>query len=188
MMVELAIDFQSVSVIPISLNVVGKSISLIKSARALIPTKAISSSVLPSGFTPQTLTANMPVKHRVDDCQTEAVVAVSVCAELVFKHMTLEVRDLAELQNTVFAHRRRPNQFGADEFLIGIFERCTHILNDVAHNRLVDLIAEVCFSRRAEVGFHAMAEGVERAGDDLLHRHGHSVADVEDSEVVKRAP
>lgn len=88
----------------------------------------------------------MAVQNGVDDRQPRAVVAVGVSAQLVFDLMRLKIRDLADLQHAV-----------------------------LCHGGLIDIIGEVVFIRLAEVGFHRVAQRVERAGDDLLHGNGQRI-------------
>ena len=91
----------------------------------------------------------MAVQDRVDDRQARAVVAVGVSTELMLDLMRLKIRDLADLQHAV-----------------------------LCHDGLIDIIGEVVFIRLAEVGFHRVAQRVERAGDDLLHGNGQRIGRV----------
>ena len=52
------------------------------------------------------------------------------------------------------------------------------VADDAAHDGFVNIVGQVVFIRLAEVGFHRVAQRVERAGDDLLHGNGQRIGRV----------
>lgn len=102
--------------------------------------------------------------------------------------MALEVGDLADLQNAVFRHSRCPSQLASRAVILRVGQQHTDVADGAAHDGLVDVIGQVILVRLAEVGFHGVAQGIERAGDHLLHGDGQGVVGVKQSEIRLRAP
>ena len=130
----------------------------------------------------------MAVQNGVNHRQTCTVVAVGVRAQLVLQHMALEVRDFSDLQNAVLCHRGRPRQLTAGIVILRVGQQNADVADDAAHDGFVNIVGQVVFIRLAEVGFHRVAQRVERAGDDLLHGNGQRVAGVKERELRLRAP
>ena len=114
----------------------------------------------------------------MNDRQTRAVIAVGVSAELMLDLMRLKIRDLADLQHAVLCHGGRPRQLASGVVIFRIGQQNADVADDAAHDGLIDIIGEVVFIRLAEVGFHRVAQRVERAGDDLLHGNGQRIGRV----------
>ena len=106
------------------------------------------------------------------------MVAIGVSAQLVFDLMRLKIRDLADLQHAVLCHGGRPRQLASGVVIFRIGQQNADVADDAAHGGLIDIIGEVVFIRLAEVGFHRVAQRVERAGDDLLHGNGQRIGRV----------
>ena len=130
----------------------------------------------------------MAVQDGVNDRQTRAVIAVGVSAQLVLQHMALEVGDLADFQHAVFCHGGGPRQLTAGIVILRVGQQNADVADDAAHDGLVDVIGKTVFIRLAEVGFHRVAQRVERAGNNLLHGNGQRVAGVKERELRLRAP
>lgn len=96
--------------------------------------------------------------------------------------------DLADFQDAVFRHSRRPRQLTASFVILRVGQQHPDVADGAAHNGLIDVVGEVVFVRLAEIRLHGVAQGVERAGDHLLHGAGQRVAGVEEREVRLRAP
>ena len=64
----------------------------------------------------------------------------------------------------------------------------TNVADGAAHDGLVDVIGEVVLVRLAKISLHRVAQRIERAGDDLLKRHGHRVVGVEEGKICLCAP
>ena len=124
----------------------------------------------------------------MDHRQTCTVVAVGVRAQLVLQHMALEVRDFSDLQNAVLCHRGRPRQLTAGIVILRVGQQNADVADDAVHDGFVNIVGQVVFIRLAEVGFHRVAQRVERAGNNLLHGNGQRVAGVKERELRLRAP
>ena len=116
------------------------------------------------------------------------MVAVGVRAQLVLQHMALEVRDFSDLQNAVLCHRGRPRQLTAGIVILRVGQQNADVADDAAHDGFVNIVGQVVFIRLAEVGFHRVAQRVERAGNNLLHGNGQRVAGVKERELRLCAP
>ena len=103
------------------------------------------------------------------------MVAIGVSAQLVFDLMRLKIRDLADLQHAVLCHGGRLRQLASGVVIFRIGQQNADVADDAAHDGLIDIIGEVVFIRLAEVGFHRVAQRVERAGGDLA-AVGHAAA------------
>ena len=124
----------------------------------------------------------------MDHRQTCTVVAVGVRAQLVLQHMALEVRDFSDLQNAVLCHGGGPRQFTSGIVILRVGQQNADVADDAAHDGFVNIVGQVVFIRLAEVGFHRVAQRVERAGNNLLHGNGQRVAGVKERELRLRAP
>ena len=93
--------------------------------------------------------------------------------------MRLKIRDLADLQHAVLCHGGRLRQLASGVVIFRIGQQNADVADDAAHDGLIDIIGEVVFIRLAEVGFHRVAQRVERAGNDLA-AVGHAAAHGED--------
>ena len=103
------------------------------------------------------------------------MVAIGVSAQLMLDLMRLKIRDLADLQHAVLCHGGRLRQLASGVVFFRIGQQNADVADDAAHDGLIDIIGEVVFIRLAEVGFHRVAQRVERAGDDLA-AVGHAAA------------
>ncbi len=93
------------------------------------------------------------MQHR----QATAVVAVGVCAQLVFHVMALEVTPLPHLDNPVLRHCGVPHQITPGSIVLRILNRCTEVADYAFHQRLHNVVGNIVLIRRAEIGFHNMA-------------------------------
>ena len=126
----------------------------------------------------RTRLVDVAVQNGVDDRQARSMVAIGVSAELVFDLMRLKIRDLADLQHAVLCHGGCPRQLASGVVIFRIGQQNADVADDAVHDGLIDIIGEVVFIRLAEVGFHRVAQRVERAGDDLLHGNGQRIGRV----------
>lgn len=117
----------------------------------------------------------MTIERRVNDGKPLTMDAVGERAKLMLDLMALEIGDLADFQDAVLRHRGIPHKFAASLIIIRPRKHHADIANDVAHNRLIDVVGHVIGTRGAEVGFHAVTERVESAGNDLAEWHGQGV-------------
>ena len=99
----------------------------------------------------------------MNDGKSLSVVAVGVCAELMFYLVALEVRNFADFQDPVFRHGGGPHQLASRIVVFVIAKQNTDITDHTSHNRFAYIIGQVIIVRFAEVGFHRVTECVERS-------------------------
>ena len=130
----------------------------------------------------------MAVQNRVNDRQPRTVVAVGVGTQLMLDHVALKVRDLANFQNTVFRHGRRPGQLASCVVILRVGQQNADVADDAAHDGFAQVIGKIVFFRLAEVGFHGVTQGIKGTGDNLLHGNSQRVAGVEKGKIRLCAP
>ena len=111
----------------------------------------------------------------MNDRQSRAVVAVGVGTELMLDLVRLKIGHLADFQHAVLRHSRCPRKLAARLVILRVGKQNADIADNAAHNRLVYIVGKIVFIGLAEISFHCVAQGVESARNDLLHRHGQSV-------------
>ena len=67
-----------------------------------------------------------------------------------------------------------------------ILHQHADVADDAAHHGFAQVIRQVVFVRLAEIGFHRVAQRVERAGDHLTEGHGQRIRRIKESEIRLR--
>ena len=142
----------------------------------------------PAGEAGCTGLADVAVQNRVNDRQPRTVVAVGVGTQLMLDHVALEVRDLANFQNTVFRHGRRPGQLASCVVILRVGQQHAGVADDAAHDGFTQVIGKIVFIQLAEVGLHGVTQGIKGTGDNLLHGNSQRVAGVEEGKIRLCAP
>ena len=120
----------------------------------------------------------MAVINGVQNGKPLAVVAVCVCAELVFHLVALKIHSLAQFDNAVFRHCRRPHQIASCAVVLRILNSSTQVVDYTSHKRLGNIVRYIVLIRLAEINLHNVRQNIKAAGNHLLFGNAVSIGGV----------
>ena len=120
----------------------------------------------------------MAVINGVQNGKPLAVVAVCVRAELVFHLVALKIHSLAQFDNTVFRHCRRPHQIASCGVVLRILNSSTQVADCTSHKRLGNIVRYIVLIRLAEINLHNVRQNIKAAGNHLLFWNAVSIGGV----------
>ena len=106
------------------------------------------------------------------------VVAVCVCTELVFHLVALKIHSLAQFDNAVFRHCRRPHQIASCGVILRILNSSTQVVDYTSHKRLGNIVRYIVLIRLAEINLHNVRKNIKAAGNHLLFGNTVSIGGV----------
>ena len=121
----------------------------------------------------------MSVINRVQNRKSLAVVAIYVCAELMFHLVTFKICALAQFDQSVFCHCSSPHQIASCRVILRILNSSTEIADYASHKRLGNVVRYIVLVWLAEINLHNVRKNIKAAGHHLFFQHAVRIGRIE---------